>query len=63
MTDKRKTNNGRFYVTKTMSYEICHLLLGFIHSSYDGGAVSQYEDGGVLGVDAWWNVAYCTLVL
>ena len=53
MTDIRKINNGRFYVTKTMSYEICHLLLGFIHSSYDGGAVSQYEDGGVLGVDAW----------
>ena len=36
-----------------MSYEICHLLLGFIDSSYDGGAGSQYEGGGALGVDAW----------
>jgi uncharacterized cupin superfamily protein len=34
-----------------MSYEICHLLLGFIDSSYDGGAGSQYEGGGALVVD------------
>ena len=42
-----------FMQQKTMSYEICLLLLGFIDSSYDGGAGSQYEGGGVLGVDAW----------
>jgi hypothetical protein len=28
------------------------LLLDLIDSSYDGGAGSQYEGGGVLGVDA-----------